>query len=96
MNDNQPICQCNIPANLQRDQMYEAIAGYVRNIPDELRVADEEYERRLKLCSECEALIGGLTCRYCGCFVLARARKENQGCPQPGNNRWYEAGMNEK
>ena len=88
MNENMPICRCRIPAGLQQAEMYEAVAAYVKSIPEELRTPDAEYERRLKRCSECEALVGGLTCRYCGCFVLARARKEKQGCPQPGEDRW--------
>lgn len=88
MNDNRPICRCNIPEGLQKSEMYEAIAAYVRNIPEELRASDAEYERRLRLCSVCENLVGGMTCRYCGCFVLARARKENQSCPQPGEDKW--------
>lgn len=88
MNENTPICMCNIPANLQKNQMYEAIASYVKNIPQEQRTSDEVYEKRLSVCSECEALVGGMTCKYCGCFVLARARKENQNCPKPGENRW--------
>lgn len=88
MNDETTICMCNIPVNLQKNQMYEAIAAYVRNIPKELRTEDSVYEKRLGVCSECEALVGGLTCRYCGCFVLARARKVNQECPKPGENRW--------
>lgn len=88
MNDNAAICMCNIPANLQKNQMYEAIASYVKNIPEGERTSDENYEQRLAVCSECEALISGLTCKYCGCFVLARARKQSQSCPMPGENRW--------
>lgn len=88
MKNSNPVCRCNIPLNLQQDEMYEAIAAYVKNIPAELQTEDIEYERRLTLCSECEALVGGLTCRYCGCFVLARARKAKQCCPQPGSDKW--------
>ncbi|MBO5279551.1 MAG: hypothetical protein J6B06_08700 [Lachnospiraceae bacterium] len=88
MNDNMPVCMCKIPPKLQKNQMYEAIAAYVRNIPVEQRTADDIYEKRLAICSECEALVGGLTCKYCGCFVLARARKDSQQCPMPGRNCW--------
>ena len=51
-------------------------------------VDDEEYERRLKLCSGCADLVGGLTCSHCGCFVLARARKRQTDCPMPGGSIW--------
>lgn len=72
------ICNCNIPANLQKDMMTESIAAYVASLPAESIVDDDEYERRLAICSRCDDLVGGLTCSHCGCFVLARARK----------NRW--------
>ncbi len=83
-----PVCLCQIPANLQRSQIYESIASYVRNIPKEQQIEDAAYEKRLAVCSECEALVNGLTCRYCGCFVLARARKRSQSCPMPGGDLW--------
>lgn len=82
------ICQCNIPANLQQEQIYEKIAEYIRNLEPEYCVMDEDYEKRLSVCSTCKDLIGGLTCRFCGCFVLARARKKAQHCPCPGQDRW--------
>ena len=56
------ICNCNIPANLQKDMMADSIAAYVASLPKEDIVDDEEYERRLKLCSGCADLVGGLTC----------------------------------
>ena len=93
------ICNCNIPANLQKDMMADSIAAYVASLPKEDIVddeniqensveEDEEYERRLKLCSGCADLVGGLTCSHCGCFVLARARKRQTDCPMPGGSIW--------
>ena len=90
MDDKMPICLCQIPVHMQQNQMYEAIASYVKNIPKEQQIDDSAYEKRLAVCSECEALVNGLTCKYCGCFVLARARKKNQGCPMPGGDLWSE------
>ena len=58
------ICNCNIPANLQKDMMADSIAAYVASLPKEDIVDDEEYERRLKLCSGCADLVGGLTCSH--------------------------------
>ena len=82
------ICRCNIPANLQKQEMYEKIAEYIERLDPEQCVADAEYERRLGICNACDSLIGGLTCKYCGCFVLARAKKAAQHCPKPGKNMW--------
>lgn len=85
------ICNCNIPANLQKDMMTESIAAYVASLPAESIVNDDEYERRLAICSKCDDLVGGLTCSHCGCFVLARARKKQMDCPMPGGSRWDRA-----
>ncbi len=90
MDDKMPICLCQIPVHMQQNQMYEAIASYVKNIPKEQQIDDSAYEKRLAVCSECKALVNGLTCKYCGCFVLARARKRSQGCPMPGGDLWSE------
>lgn len=82
------ICRCNIPANLQKQEMFEKIAEYINRLDPEQCVTDSEYEHRLAVCDACPALIGGLTCKYCGCFVLARAKKLSQNCPMPGVNKW--------
>jgi len=82
------ICRCNIPVNLQQDEMYKKIEEYITRIEPDLCVTDDEYEKRLQICSGCECLVGGLTCQHCGCFVLARAKKITQACPKPADNRW--------
>lgn len=81
-------CRCHIPENLQKDQMYEKIAEYVANLEPEECAGDAVYEKRLEICSQCEELMGGLTCKLCGCFVLARAKKKSQKCPKPGKRMW--------
>lgn len=81
-------CMCNIPQNLQKNMMYEKIAEYIAGLEAEECVEDSEYEERLRRCSTCVNLAGGLTCMYCGCFVLARAKKKKQHCPKPGKAEW--------
>lgn len=81
------VCNCNIPPKIQQDKMFDAIARYIEGIPKEECVEDKEYERRLAACEECSGRMGP-TCRYCGCFVLARAKRKSQGCPMPKDNRW--------
>ena len=78
------ICNCKIPKNLQENRMADSIASYLAALPPEECAPDAEYERRLLICSRCEALIGGLTCGHCGCFVLARAKKTAAGLPDAG------------
>ena len=53
---------------------------YIEHIPEEDRVSDEEYERRLLLCDSCQELRGGL-CGQCGCYVAVRAAKKAGYCP---------------
>ncbi|MBQ9765204.1 MAG: hypothetical protein IJW18_03295 [Lachnospiraceae bacterium] len=67
--------------------MYEAIASYISALSPEECVSDKEYERRLAVCDTCQGRMGP-TCRYCGCFVLARAKKLSQSCPKPGEDKW--------
>ena len=44
-----------------------------------LNVSDEEYERRLAICKECEKLNEG-TCLACGCYVELRAAAKAAHC----------------
>lgn len=62
---------------------------YIERIPEEERVSDEEYERRLMLCDTCSFMRGGM-CGRCGCYVALRAAKRQQYCPDVHKNgrRW--------
>lgn len=44
------------------------------------RVAEQEYEKRLNFCRDCEKLISG-TCLACGCYVELRAIAKSARCP---------------
>ena len=44
------------------------------------RVGEEEYERRLAICKECDKLNSG-TCNACGCYVELRALADVSHCP---------------
>ncbi len=48
---------------------------------EELRAPEEEYERRLTLCKDCEKLLQG-TCLACGCYVELRAAARGGHCPK--------------
>ena len=58
--------------------------GYVRELPEEMRVAEATYRARLAICDTC-ALRTGFTCTLCGCYVQTRAAKRAQRCPE---KRW--------
>ena len=56
------------------------LKDYIENIPDEEKVTDEEYEKRLLICDGCKELRSGL-CGQCGCYVAVRAVRKNGYCP---------------
>lgn len=56
------------------------IEKYKAVIKSEDRVCEEEYERRLSVCKECERLNAG-TCAACGCYVELRALSPVSRCP---------------
>lgn len=62
------------------------LQDYIANIPEEEKVSQEEYERRLMLCDKCKELRGGL-CGQCGCYVAVRAVRQNGYCPHV-NRKW--------
>ena len=53
---------------------------YASLLDEDLCVPNEEYERRLLICENCENLTKGV-CVKCGCFIIVRARRKNKGCP---------------
>lgn len=53
---------------------------YLNVIKKQDRASDDEYERRLAVCRECEKLIGA-TCEACGCYVEFRAAAKHSRCP---------------
>ena len=82
------ICNCKIPKNLQDDQIAESVAKFLAILDPKESVSDAEYERRLEICSACDALAGGQTCAHCGCLVLARSKKKDSTCPHPDGSKW--------
>jgi hypothetical protein len=51
-------------------------------------VDNETYEKRLKICMECEKLEYGSTCMLCGAVVQARCLMERGKCPFPKAAKW--------
>lgn len=43
-------------------------------------VLNEEQERRLAICAECE-FFNGITCRKCGCHIRFKAKLQTEHCP---------------
>jgi len=66
--------------------LYNLIRQRIALLPEEERASGAEYERRLKLCRECDQLNRG-TCAQCGCYVEIRAAKRALHCPH-SNPKW--------
>jgi hypothetical protein len=75
---------------LMRALTPERIGGMAAGlpIPASLRTGQPTLEMRLAVCGDCEALHETVLCAYCGCFVLFRARVQEQSCPHPRGNKW--------
>lgn len=48
------------------------------------------YKKRLSVCKNCPALIGGVTCSYSGSLAAYKAAMLNASCPNPEGNRWQD------
>ena len=44
-------------------------------------------KERLEICAHCE-LRKGLICSECGCVLQAKARLEEEECPDPKGRKW--------
>ena len=49
-------------------------------------LSKEEYEERLRICTECDSLMNGM-CGVCGCYVEMRAAVKTHYCPDV-KKRW--------
>ena len=60
---------------------------YLEELPENNHVSDQEYEKRLAVCKDCQLFLqipeNGMAamCRGCGCYVGLRAAVKQQRCP---------------
>ncbi|MEF2965381.1 DUF6171 family protein [Paenibacillus sp. M1] len=54
----------------------------------ELRVNEEQYHERLRLCETCPKLLDKTTCGVCGCIIPVVAWLKERSCPLPGGSLW--------
>ena len=84
--DKQRQCKRCLLREMDEASYFKNMYEYIQHLPAEDKVPDEEYERRLSLCKECDSLLQGM-CRICGCYVEMRAVMRVRGCPQTPS-RW--------
>lgn len=78
------VCKRCLLRETDEAQAYQNMFDYIARLPLEDKTSDEEYERRLHICKECDYLLKGM-CRLCGCFVEMRAAMRVKGCPHVPN-----------
>ena len=75
--------------------LYESAEGDILNdikekiakLPESDKVSEDEYEKRLGVCKDCDNLISGV-CMKCGCYVEFRAAFKKQKCPDVKCRKW--------
>lgn len=68
-------------------ELFEQMQSYLKRMDPQICCEDAEYESRLIACENCASLVNGV-CRFCGCFVILRAKKKKSTCPAPSGDRW--------
>ncbi len=75
--------------------LYESAEGDILNdikekiikLPENDKVSETEYQKRLEFCKNCDNLISGV-CMKCGCYVEFRAAFKKQKCPDVKGRKW--------
>lgn len=87
MTDKSECKGCRDTVRLSEGQMAQIFSETLKG-KDVKPVSDDIYEKRLKTCGQCEALLYGTTCRYCGCLMPVKAKLYGAKCPHPGKPKW--------
>lgn len=85
--DTKECTWCQYMKSLYSRDLEAELKQYIESMPEEIKVTDEVYAKRLAICSSCEDCVSGI-CRYCGCFVAARTVKKVMTCPKIGQKKW--------
>lgn len=82
----QRICKKCLLRDMPEGEYFQNMYHYIRNLTEDEKVPDQEYERRLSICRECGRLMSGM-CTECGCFIEMRAALAVRHCPLP-EKKW--------
>lgn len=83
---NNIYCRKCLLKDMPEDTYFQNLRDYIKGLDEEIKVKQEEYERRLSLCKECDNLLNGM-CRICGCYVELRAVMAKHTCPD-AKKKW--------
>ena len=62
---------------ITKDEYFKTLQELIENIPEEIKTPSDLYEKRLRICTECERLTDGM-CAACGSlapYAVADAAK---------------------
>ena len=74
------ICKRCFLLESGKNDVYKSISEHIDKLSVKEKTADDEYRKRLDICSRCDYLSGGV-CLKCGCYPEFRAAFAKQKCP---------------
>ncbi|MBE5827574.1 MAG: hypothetical protein E7307_13170 [Butyrivibrio sp.] len=81
MDDKNGGCKrCLLYEMAGKDDVIAQVEKTRKLLTDSERATDDEYQKRLATCKECDKLIDA-TCLKCGCYVEIRALSKGAHCP---------------
>ena len=73
------FCRKCLTKDMDDGEYYRTVQEYISNLPEEIKISSDFYEKRLHYCQNCDNMVNGM-CRLCGCFVEVRAAKKMSHC----------------
>lgn len=73
------FCRKCLTKDMDDGEYYRTVQEYISNLPEEMKISSDFYEKRLHYCQNCDNMVNGM-CRLCGCFVEVRAAKKMSHC----------------
>ena len=72
-------CRKCLLEDMDENDFLRDMRSHIAAYPEDKKVSEEEYRRRLAFCKDCEKLVDGM-CVLCGCYVELRALKIGMRC----------------
>lgn len=74
------FCKKCLIRDFDEGELFRTMQEYIARIDEDIKTPKEEYEERLRICTECGSLRSGM-CGVCGCYVEMRAAVKKNYCP---------------
>lgn len=74
------FCKKCLIRDFDEGDLFLTMQEYIARIDEDIKTPQEEYEKRLGICTECDSLMNGM-CGVCGCYVEMRAAVTTNYCP---------------